>query len=108
MDSLKVQVRHLSDAVRNITNTYLELKDHYEGLVEVKKDMEIKIETLEDKISDIQADLDAMRHSRDSLMSWVKVITESEYTWEVIRDSGQRAMKESLEEEERAKVHKGG
>lgn len=115
MNSLKVQVRHLGDALEGITRSYLELKDHYESLVKVKKNLETevetletKVETLEDKISDLEADLHAMRHSRDVLMSWVKLITEEEYSWNAIRVSGLRVIKTSLEEEERPKLHRKG
>lgn len=83
-----------------------DLRAERDGLQDQVFQLEGENEKLEDKIGSLEADLHAMRASRDVLMVWVKNVTEEEYSWNIIRISGLRVIKDSLSEEERPKLHR--
>ena len=92
----------------NYRTMALDLRAENDRLQDRVSELEETKERCDDKIADLEADLHAMRHSRDVLMSWIKAVTEEEYRWSAIRISGLRVLKESKEEEERPKLHRGG
>lgn len=92
----------------NYRTIALDLRAERDRLQDRVSELEETKERCDDKIADLEADLHAMRAARDSLISWIKVIMESEYTLSAIQASGRIAIKESIAEAERPAVHRQG